>query len=359
MMRRWWWGIALLGYGGVCAGAEACKDVLDPDGLSTLCGFAKPEDVQFIRSRAGVIVSEQGWKAPESGGSISFVPVDARSVRLREKRVLWPRDGAKRGRLIGDPSCTEPPSPTASSPHGLAALDGRTSTKIAIVIHGAAREAIELFDLHNVGDDIELEWQGCVPLPTDTAGNDVAIHPDGRLFVTNYCPSVHDARGVFAIIRAMRGEVTGDVMEWAPKRGWRHLPGTEGSMPNGLVLDDKGTKLYVSELGKQRVLEYQLDGEQVTRTGEFSVPVMADNLNWTVRRTLLVAGQLRENNKAWGVSVIDPKARTVTPLFEKQTAIHSVTAATDIGTGIVFGSTADERIAVARWPRKIEVTSDQ
>jgi hypothetical protein len=47
-----------------------CERIDNPTGLSTLCGFAKPEDLQFVRSRSAVIVSEQGWKAPISGGSI-------------------------------------------------------------------------------------------------------------------------------------------------------------------------------------------------------------------------------------------------------------------------------------------------
>src|SRR5678816_3314699 len=85
--------LLLFAYRALAFGAEAdlpCERIDNPTGLSTLCGFAKPEDLQFIRSRSAVIVSEQGWKAPISGGSISIVDVDTRSIRLSRKRTVWP-----------------------------------------------------------------------------------------------------------------------------------------------------------------------------------------------------------------------------------------------------------------------------
>src|SRR4026209_1349668 len=92
---------------GIAAEADLpCRAIEDPAGLSTLCGFAKPEDLQFVRSRSAVIVSEQGWKAPISGGSISIVDVDTRAVRLGRKRTVWAAGSATISRkLVGDPEC--------------------------------------------------------------------------------------------------------------------------------------------------------------------------------------------------------------------------------------------------------------
>jgi hypothetical protein len=343
----------LIACGGIACGAEPdlpCGSIDNPAGLSTLCGFAKPEDVQFIRSKSVVIVSEQGWQAPRSGGSISVVGVDAKTLRLTKKTTLWPNANAKSTlKLLGDPSCREPPM-EMFSPHGLSALERRSGVRLAILNHGD-REAVELFELRGSGDTLSLSWQGCVPLPPDTAGNDVAIHPDGRLFVTNYIPSTRDIRALLSVAAAMRGEITGDALEWSPKRGWRHLPHTAGAMPNGILLDARHERLFVAELGKQRILEFTLQRDgTVVRRAEFAFRDTPDNLNWTERRTILVAGQTRKDGKQWSVAEIDLKSGTVRSLFEAQTAIHSVTAATDIGGGIVFGSTGDQRIAIARWP---------
>lgn len=110
---------------GVAFGAEAdlpCLDVSDPAGLSTLCGFAKPQDLQFIPSRSVVIVSEQGWKSPMSGGSISIVDGDTKNIRLGKKRTIWPAASATVStELIGDPQCKAPPA-GVFSPHGLSVL---------------------------------------------------------------------------------------------------------------------------------------------------------------------------------------------------------------------------------------------
>src|SRR5712672_326865 len=99
---------------GHCLGAESdlpCDNLNDPNSLSTLCGFSKPEDVQFIASKSVVIVSEQGWKQPNSGGYISIVDVDGRAGRLGTRHALWPpaKVEPSHGKLIGDPSCVIAP----------------------------------------------------------------------------------------------------------------------------------------------------------------------------------------------------------------------------------------------------------
>ena len=67
-------------------------------------------------------------------------------------------------------------------------LERRSGIRLAIINH-ADRESVELFDVLGNGDGLRLEWRGCALLPPDTAANDVAIHSDGRLFVSNYAPS--------------------------------------------------------------------------------------------------------------------------------------------------------------------------
>jgi hypothetical protein len=182
-----------------------------------------------------VIVSEQGWKAPISGGSISIVDVDTRAVRLVRKRTVWPAASATvSSKLVGDPECKAPP--TDFSPHGLSVLERRSGIRLAIVNHGA-RESVEL--------------------------------------------------------------------------------NSDGS---------------------------------ATQRAAFAFRDLADDLHWTMRGTILVGGQVRSAPTQWSVAEIDRKAGRMRSLFEQRSEIHSVTTATDVGDGIVFGSTADQRIAIARWP---------
>jgi hypothetical protein len=330
-------------------GAATCQNVIDPAALSTSCGFAKPEDVQFVSSLSLLLVSEQGWQAPDGGGAISSVPVDTQALRLGAKRKLWPSVPTHPKQLIGAADCTAPPT-ELFSPHGLAVLEQGSDIRLAIINH-AGREAVELFAVTRTKDGVQLEWRGCVPLPADTAGNDVALLADGRMFVTNYIPTVHGTRGLLATIAALRGQISGDVLEWSPHDGWRHLPNTAAAMPNGIIVDATGRTLYVSELGKQRVLQFELeDSGGVERRAEYAFRDLPDNLNWTARGTILVAGQTRKDIKQWSAAEIQPGGG-VRALFTGQSAIHSVTSATDVGSAIVFGSTSDERIAIAKWPQ--------
>src|SRR5262245_57048610 len=88
-----------------------CTSRDDPISLSTLCGCANAQDVQFIRSRSVAIVSEMGWRTPESGGAISVVDVDTQAVRLGGRRTLWPASSASVSKdRLGDPQCDRPPS---------------------------------------------------------------------------------------------------------------------------------------------------------------------------------------------------------------------------------------------------------
>ena len=123
-------------------------------------------------------------------------------------------------------------------------------------------------------------------------------------------------------------------------------------MPNGIIIDEARNRLYVAELGKQRVIEFELGQEgKPTRRREFAFRDLADNLNWTARGTILIAGQRRTDPNRCSVAEIDLKTDTDQALFTEESALHSVTSATDIGDAIVFGSTADQRIGIARWRR--------
>jgi hypothetical protein len=330
------------------AWSEPCQDRSSASKLATHCGFAWPEDVEFVPDHGVVIISEQGFKAPIEGGALSAAAIDSQGG-IGSTHKLWsPSEPLATQDVVGDRDCTSPPAQFA--PHGLGVGPSiRGTTRIAVVAHGS-REAIELFDLTGTGSAATLRWRGCVVLPPDTAGNDVAVHPDGLLFVTNYIPTTRGIAALLASARAIRGEDTGDVIVWSASRGWRHLPGTQGAMLNGLVLDDSKSSLYVAESGRGRVRRFVLAGDALTPSGELATGGVPDNLNWTRRGTLLLSVLDRKVVTQWQLHEIDPVALTSRIIVTDEAAtIHSVTAATDTGRAIVFGSMRDDRIAVMPW----------
>jgi hypothetical protein len=320
-----------------------------PGGLETVCGLARPEDLAWVASKRVLLASEMGFDAPLRGGGVSVVEIDSPE---RTPRRLWPSPQAPRGdagSLRGDPSCGGPPDPDGFSGHGLdaaAPAAGAAEVPVAVVAHGA-REAVELFDLRGEGSSLELVWRGCVPLPVDTAGNDVAIGANGALYVTNYIPTVHGLRALLALRRAARGETTGDVLAWSPQRGWRHLAGTEAAQPNGIALAAEGDVLLVAENGRRRLMRLSLrSGERITGPELSGHP---DNLSWTERGTLLAALLLPETPGRFEIAEVDPVSLAAETRFAHDgSAIHSVTSAVEVEGALFLGSMADDRMGVWR-----------
>ena len=324
-----------------CEGAEA------PHGIATVCGFAKPEDVVWIEPANALLVSEMGWDAPSGGGALSLV--DAAGAR----RVVWPDDAAPapESPLLGDPACTSPPVAAEFSGHGLDAVwDAEAQrVRVAVVAHGG-REAVEQFDLVGEGSGLRLVWRGCVPLPPGTAGNDVALAPGGAFYVTNYLPTVHGLSAWIALRAADRGQVTGDVLAWTREGGWRHVPGSAASQPNGIAVSPDGATLFVAENGASRVVRMPADGARTPadRTS-FATPGRPDNLSWSSRGTLLVAVLHPATPGGWSLLEHEPGAAGATLRVEARDGapLHSVTSADEAGGRLFFGSMADDRIGIA------------
>jgi DNA-binding beta-propeller fold protein YncE len=329
-----------------------CQVASTRSGLTTVCGFARPEDVVWVEAMGVLLVSEMGWDAPASGGALSTVAVAHGELGARSP--LWPITAAPppvEYPLRGDPTCTMPPEPDGYSGHGLDAARSADPGRVhvAVVGHGA-REAIELFDLAGAGEALRLVWRGCVPLPPGTAGNDVAIAPDGAVYVTNYMPSVHGIRAWLALRAADRGEVTGDVRVWSHEAGWRSVPGSDASQPNGIAVSADGETLFVAENGRSRLLRMPAVGVRTpAERAQTALPGRPDNLAWSRRGTLLVAVLDPGPSEGWSLLEVDPRALTVTQRLEAKAGepIRAVTSAAHDGTRLYLGSMADDRIAVS------------
>jgi sugar lactone lactonase YvrE len=319
-----------------------------PHGIATLCGFAKPEDVVWIEPAKALLVSEMGWDAPSGGGAISLV--DGTGAR----RVVWPDEGAPalvEPPLLGDPACTSPPVAAEFSAHGLDAAFDVTAQRmrVAVVAHGA-REAVEQFDLVGEGSGLRLVWRGCVPLPPGTAGNDVAMAKGGAFYVTNYLPTVHGLSAWFALRAAERGEITGDVLAWSRERGWRHVPGSAASQPNGIAVSPDGATLFVAENGASRVVRMPADGARTPDDRiSFATPGRPDNLSWSSRGTLLVVVLHPGTPGGWSLLEHEPGAPGASLRVEARDGapLHSVTSADEGGGRLFFGSMSDDRIGIA------------
>jgi len=319
-----------------------CDDV---DRLATICGFDHPEDLDLAAEAGILVVSEMSIL----GSRGALAAIEPRGGRPRR---LWPlgdgRDFAP-DRRFGDPACA-PPDAATFAPHGLTVARG---DQLVVVNHGG-RESLELFALEGRGATARAIWRGCIELPSGTSGNDVVVAPNGDLLVTNYLPSLLSFWGGLKVLLGME---TGDVLSWRRDRGWEHVPGSESSGPNGIVVSPDGQWMLFSETGTGKVVRLARDS---SRRDEVEIGGAPDNLTWTNDGRVLATSHdsllafftsCRRGKSCpapWTLFEIDPRSLAAeTLLHHDGTRIGTVTTALQVGSDIWLGAILSDRIG--RW----------
>ncbi len=334
---------------------QPCALPTSPGALGAVCGFKNPEAIQYLASRDLLLVTEEGL-----GGRILALRPGA-----TKPRVLWPTTATPTAK--GDPRCRPPSNPANISTQGLAILDrgANAPARIAIILHqlnhGVLSDAVQLFDLVGTANP-ELAWSGCIPYPREVIGNDLTLLTDGSILATNYAPSGTPAELGKAILRGALGNNTGDVMRWTPKRGWSHIPGTEGAIPNGIAVSRDQKTFYFSDASHWRVSIGQVDPTSKAPITHVDVGGAPDNLSLSPTGTVLATvntlhGDLpflcslggRTCRSGWAVWEIDPathKAREV--LADNGQKLATATSALEHAGKLYIGSMAEDRVGVYR-----------
>jgi hypothetical protein len=269
-----------------CARLEPIRDCAGEGDIEVLCGFQNPEDLAAAPGGEWIVVSQLPRHlenaAAGSGSLLVLRPRDG------ERRVLFPVPGdspPEREPGVGSPTCSGPPDPARFAPHGIDVAPGTSGAARLLVVNHGGREAIELFRLEPTPTGPAATWQGCVPLPDEAQANDVAALPGSGFVTTNMLPR---EPGVLDGLRVALGMETGELLEWSAEAGWRAVPGTRASAPNGVVASRDGKTLYFAAWGSSRLVRVQRDGSALS---EVALPHHPDNLSWAPDGSLLVTGQ--------------------------------------------------------------------
>jgi hypothetical protein len=284
--RAW---LAALGLGLALTGCGRLEPLRGCEGAGTvevLCGFQNPEDLASAPGGEWIVVSQfprlVDGEIAGSGSLLVLRPSDG------ERRILFPVPGAQPPAGVagvGSAECGGPPDPERFSPHGIdVSLQPDGAARLLVVNHGG-REAVELFRVEVGAEGPSATWQGCVPLPEDAQANDVAALPEGGLVATKMLP--RDA-GLTSMLRIALGLATGELLEWSAADGWRAVPGTRASAPNGVVASPDGQTLFFAAWGNSALVRIARDG---SGRRELALPHHPDNLSWGADGTLLVTGQ--------------------------------------------------------------------
>ena len=329
-----------------CSGGRACEST---ESITTICGFNHPEDLALLPGGDWLLVSEFGKLGSKRPGALKLFAIDGGEIEHLYPSARADADGS-RAPAWGDPNCPGPPA-ESFSPHGIHLdPDGR----VLAVNHGG-RESIEFFALEVSGRGLpSIEWRGCAVVPEGLWLNDVAGLPRGG-FVATHMMS-RSAEADLARTGAAPDE-KGYVVAWQPGRGWGEVPGSRGSLPNGISASEDGSILYVNYTGSGQVVAI----ERATGVDLWSAPVISpDNSSWARDGRLLVAslrsplaavlGCIAADPPYCGVSFaivsIDPRDGSTEILFEGGGApFGGATVAVQVENALYLGSFTGNRIA--------------
>ena len=224
------------------------------------CGFTNPEDMVIIADGAKLLVSEMGVFMQDSPGSLSLL--DLVSGQKQSIKITWVTEG----KSWGDNHCPQPQT-SLFSPHGIDLTTRNDGKEQLLVVNHGGREAVEFFELSQLNNEWQLNWKGCALPPDDPFINDVAGLKDGGFLVTQMWDK--NQTYLMLMFKYLMGINTGWVWEWQPLHGFNKLAGSSGTAPNGIVVSDDNSKVYINLYGDNKTIK--IDRHTGLLEGEFEV----------------------------------------------------------------------------------------
>lgn len=349
-MRRSGACLIALALGACSSGLEVVTDCRDERGLHPVCGLQSPEDLALLGDGRTVVVSQLGAVDGTRPGNLALLDTRSELLRIAFRGGAGDPPAPRPG--WGDPDCPGPPG-AEFSPHGidLARRPDRRS-QLLVVNHGG-RESVELFEVTGAGPVAALEWRGCALPPDGAFFNDVVHLPDGGFLVTQMMD--RDAQ-LWGRLRAALGLETGFVYEWGPGRGYRAVPGTEGSMPNGIEVSADGREIFLNLYGAGEVRRISRETGEVLAQVELPAP---DKSSWGRDGRLLVASHVGPLGDilaclevvegacplAFEIVALDPVTLEAERVFANAGApMGAGSVALDLGGELLIGALAGDRI---------------
>ena len=320
----------------------------DPVGtVQFVCGQDAPEDLAVIPGSEWVLASVFS----ANGGGIRLI-----STRDRTTTVAFPTAVSK-DRLDAKTydSCPGPLDAAAKAKfrtHGLYLRAGRNSVHTLYAVYHGVRESIEVFEVDARGKMPTLTWVGCAAVPEPIGLNSVVGLPDGGFVATNFSARGAEANASRAKMTA--GENNGELWEWHTGKGWKIVPGSESSGPNGVEISKDGKWFYLAEWGSQVFMRLSR-GQTPVKKDVVPLGFRVDNIRWAPDGSLFAAGQggaapMQTSN----VVKINPDTLKVQEIVRQPNndVFGSGTVAVQVGKEIWVGSFRGDRIA--RFPAQTQ-----
>jgi hypothetical protein len=327
--------------------------------LGYVTGVRSPEDLVGIPHSPWIITS--GLAEGKRAGSLFLIDRRTKTA-LDLLRITVPM----RQDRSSYPSCPGPLNKAVISAHGIGLRKGQSGKHILYVLNHGGREAIEVFQVDAARQRPSLTWVGCIPLPENTVGNGVAPMPGGGIVMTHmavprYFATPQAAKSPEAWTEKFTaGALTGYAATWTAASGWKEVPGTEGSGPNGIEVSPDGRWIWVANWPVREVV--RVPARPVRggpRRTVLKLDFLPDNLRWGDDGWLWVAGAAATPPEFFAcvskpgcrgdyrIARINPAtlAVQIVPHPRPSPTFGDATTAAKLGDTIWLGAVAGERVA--------------
>ena len=326
-------------------------------GLTPICGFTNPEDIELLPDGKTLLISQMGTMDGTTPGSLAMFDTEGGII------TRLPQFTTESDEIWGSDSCRTPPG-NAFSPHGIDLVQRADGRRELMVVNHGGRESVEFFEVIETSGMWQLAWRGCMVPPAGTYMNDVAALPDGELLVSHMYP--RDAWTVgamnFYLLRGMLGFDTGVVLQCTRAAACKAVAGSAAPFPNGIQVDPEGKTLFLNAYLADEVRKISLADGALLGTATVKAP---DNSQWSQDGSLLVASHTASalemsrcfeiRNGACGAAFeiveVDPVTLQQRQLLAQRGApMGAATVAQRVGDVLYIGSFAADRLLRAELP---------
>lgn len=316
-------------------GATPCTPV---DDIQFVCGMPSPEDIAVLPGGEWAIASGN-----REGGRLHLV-----NVKSKSSTVVFPAPAqSERFEVAAYPTCPGPLAlkhPDLFRAHGLYLKASPKGLHSLYVVHHGTRESIEVFEVDARTAQPSLTWVGCAPALSTLTFNSVVALPEGGFAATS--------------------GPTGDVWQYRVETGWRRVPGSEKTAPNGLEISKDGRWMFIAGWAEEKLTRISRGRTPIQRD-EVKLGFRPDNVRFSADGSVLFAAghsdkdgrsivEPREPlNETSNVARIDPQTLEVRRIFQHK-AIDGFVASTtaiQIGNEMWLGAQRGDRLAYFPAPK--------
>lgn len=354
--------VGVLGGCGSDLGAQVQQELKQPqarvvaepcaaDGTFTVwCGFKNPEDLALTPDNEFLLATGFGGIPESTLNEMSIIELSTMqhgAVDIVLAENTW-----------GDPRCQR--STLDFSTHGLDIKQRTDGKQMVAVTNHLPEETVELFELVSTESSWQLVWRGCVQSPIIESGarlpmfNDVALTTDGAFYVTE----MYDRMTPFddLIAAGVADEDTGVVWSWSAGDGFQVVAGSQGSFPNGIVINPDEDTLFVNYWFSGETTMVDLASGQVLATHQGG---RADNLTfasgsvWAAKHDMSIMEYIEGCPPdatncflPFSVHELDPEDLSEKNVWRFDSTVFGFgTVAMPVGESIWFGSAHGDRVA--------------